>query len=80
MLEASAFQALQAQAPYRGIIKPPVELVVHDFGWAEQFFAARPLKSRVDGAVEGTIRYKKNGKYIDIAPDGSIVSFGKQYR
>ena len=35
-------------------------------------------KSRVDGAVEGTIRYKKNGKYIDIAPDGSIVSFGKQ--
>ena len=31
MLEASAFQALQAQAPYRGIIKPPVELVVHDF-------------------------------------------------
>ena len=43
-----------------------------------QFFAARPLKSRVDGAVEGTIRYKKNGKYIDIAPDGSIVLFGKQ--
>ena len=35
-------------------------------------------KSQVDGAVEGTIRYKKNGKYIDIAPDGSIVSFGKQ--
>lgn len=35
-------------------------------------------KSYVDGAVEGTIRYKKNGKYIDIAPDGSIVSFGKQ--
>lgn len=35
-------------------------------------------KSRVDGAVEDTIRYKKNGKYIDIAPDGSIVSFGKQ--
>lgn len=35
-------------------------------------------KSYVDGAVEGTIRYKKNGKYIDIAPDGSIISFGKQ--
>ena len=35
-------------------------------------------KSQVDGAVEGTIRYKNNGKYIDIAPDGSIVSFGKQ--
>ena len=33
MLEASAFQALQAQAPYRGIIKPPVELVVHDLAW-----------------------------------------------
>ena len=35
-------------------------------------------KSRVRGEVEGVIRYKKNGKYIDIAPDGSIVSFGKQ--
>ena len=34
--------------------------------------------SRVRGEVEGVIRYKKNGKYIDIAPDGSIVSFGKQ--
>lgn len=34
-------------------------------------------KSNVKGAVEGTIRYRKNGKYIDIAPDGSIVSFGK---
>ncbi|MDF9825376.1 hypothetical protein M2475_001831 [Breznakia sp. PF5-3] len=35
-------------------------------------------KSKVDGFVEGVIRYKKNGKYIDIAPDGSIVSFGAQ--
>uniref|UniRef100_UPI0036700CCA polymorphic toxin-type HINT domain-containing protein n=1 Tax=Paenibacillus farraposensis TaxID=2807095 RepID=UPI0036700CCA len=35
-------------------------------------------KSYVNEAVEGTIRYKKNGKYIDIAPDGTIVSFGKQ--
>ena len=35
-------------------------------------------KSHVRGEVEGVIRYKKNGKYIDIAPDGSIVSFGKQ--
>ncbi|WP_311295133.1 polymorphic toxin-type HINT domain-containing protein [Paenibacillus sp. MER TA 81-3] len=35
-------------------------------------------KSQVYGAVEGTIRYKKNGKYIDVAPDGTIVSFGKQ--
>lgn len=34
-------------------------------------------KSNVDGAVEGTVRYKKNGKYVDIAPDGTIVSFGK---
>ncbi|GGH61419.1 hypothetical protein GCM10008014_36840 [Paenibacillus silvae] len=34
-------------------------------------------KSTVSGAVEGTIRYKKNGKYVDIAPDGTIVSFGK---
>ncbi|WP_233277784.1 polymorphic toxin-type HINT domain-containing protein [Paenibacillus durus] len=34
-------------------------------------------KSYVDGAVKGTIRYKKNGKYVDIAPDGTIVSFGK---
>ncbi|RJE91288.1 hypothetical protein D3P07_04335 [Paenibacillus sp. 1011MAR3C5] len=34
-------------------------------------------KSPVSGAVEGTTRYKKNGKYIDIAPDGTIVSFGK---
>lgn len=31
MLEASAFQALQAEAPYRGRIKPPVELVVRDW-------------------------------------------------
>ena len=32
-------------------------------------------KSRVRGEVEGVIRYKKNGKYIDIAPDGSFVLF-----
>ena len=30
MLEASAFQALQVWAPYRGRNKPPVELVVRD--------------------------------------------------
>ena len=30
------------------------------------------------GEVEGAIRYKKNGKFIDIAPDGSIISFGRQ--
>ena len=36
------------------------------------------VKSKVKGAVEGVIRYKKNGKFIDIAPDGSIISFGNQ--
>ncbi|OOM72228.1 hypothetical protein [Clostridium sp. BL-8] len=35
-------------------------------------------KYGVDGAVEGTIRYVKNGKYIDLAPDGTIISFGKR--
>ena len=35
-------------------------------------------KSHVSGNTEGVVRYKKNGKYIDIAPDGSIISFGKQ--
>ena len=43
MLEASAFQALQAQAPYRGIIKPPVELVVHDLA-CEQIFQANKIE------------------------------------
>ena len=33
-------------------------------------------KSYVNGAVDGVIRYKKNGKYIDLAPDGTIISFG----
>ena len=35
-------------------------------------------KSPVAGATYGVIRYKKNGKYIDIAPDGTIIFFGKQ--
>lgn len=35
-------------------------------------------KSRVAGHTESVWRYKKNGKYIDIAPDGTIISFGKQ--
>ncbi|UPW84282.1 RHS repeat-associated core domain-containing protein [Lysinibacillus sp. Ag94] len=35
-------------------------------------------KSKVSGKVSGVIRYKKNGKYIDLAPDGSVFSFGKQ--
>jgi hypothetical protein len=46
---------------------------------AEQF--ARNLrgakKSKVRGSTEGVTRYKKNGKYVDLAPNGSIVSFGK---
>jgi RHS repeat-associated protein len=36
--------------------------------------------SYVDGKVEGVKRYKKNGKYIDIAPDGTIISFGTTKR
>ena len=35
-------------------------------------------KANISGETEGVIRYYKNGKYIDIAPDGRIVSFGKQ--
>ena len=35
-------------------------------------------KSYVDGDVDGVIRYKKNGKCIDIAPDETIVSYGAQ--
>lgn len=35
-------------------------------------------KSPVNGATQGITRYKKNGKYIDLAQDGSIISFGKQ--
>ncbi|NRQ57237.1 hypothetical protein HP425_28000 [Brevibacillus sp. HD1.4A] len=34
-------------------------------------------KNKVSGKVEGVVRYRKNGKYIDIAPDGTIISFGK---
>lgn len=35
-------------------------------------------KYPVKGEVEGVIRYVKNGKYIDLAPDGTIVSFGRR--
>ena len=35
-------------------------------------------KQSVDGFVDGVTRYIKNGKYIDIAPDGTIISFGKR--
>lgn len=37
-------------------------------------------KSEVKGATKGTIRYKKNGRYIDLAPSGKIVSFGSTGR
>jgi hypothetical protein len=30
----------------------------------------------VDGFTEGVVRYVKNGRYIDLAADGRIVSFG----
>lgn len=33
--------------------------------------------SNVSGEVPGVKRYRKNGKYIDLAPDGRIVSFGR---
>ncbi|MFL0582604.1 hypothetical protein ACH0B6_08530 [Solibacillus silvestris] len=33
--------------------------------------------SNVRGEVDGVKRYRKNGKYIDLAPDGRIVSFGR---
>ncbi len=35
-------------------------------------------KSFVDGCVDNVTRYSKNGKYVDIAPDGRIVSFGRK--
>lgn len=34
--------------------------------------------SPVHGYTPGVIRHKKNGKYIDIAPDGRIISYGSQ--
>ena len=43
---------------------------------------ARNLKrarkvGRVKGRTPGVIRYEKNGKYIDLAPNGDIISFGE---
>ncbi|MBD2181095.1 hypothetical protein H6S82_12755 [Planktothrix sp. FACHB-1355] len=45
---------------------------------AEQFKnnQKRAKSYPVDGANPGTKRYVKNGRYIDLAPDGRIVSFG----
>ena len=34
-------------------------------------------KKEIDGFIDGVIRYMKNGKYIDLAPDGTVVSYGK---
>lgn len=34
-------------------------------------------KSVVDGITEGVVRYRKNGVYINLAPDGRIISFGR---
>ena len=33
-------------------------------------------KRRVSGLVDNVVRYSKNGRYIDLAPDGTIISFG----
>ncbi|WP_437335245.1 PAAR-like domain-containing protein [Sorangium sp. So ce394] len=38
----------------------------------------RAQRSTVRGRIDGVVRYKKDGKYIDMAPDGSIISYGKQ--
>ena len=43
---------------------------------------ARNLKrarkvGRVKGRTPGVIRYEKNGRYIDLAPNGDIISFGE---
>ncbi|WP_207657832.1 hypothetical protein, partial [Lachnotalea glycerini] len=48
---------------------------------AEEF--ARNLKGArkaydIPGETPNITRYYKNGKYIDLAPDGTIISFGKQ--
>ncbi|AVQ47675.1 hypothetical protein [Clostridium botulinum] len=35
-------------------------------------------KYPVDGTVQGVTRYIKAGKYIDLSPDGTIISFGRR--
>lgn len=35
-------------------------------------------KRNIEGFTEGVKRFYKNNKYIDLAPDGSIISFGCQ--
>ena len=44
-----------------------------------EYFANNLRRARsfpVEGATEGVRRYVKAGRFIDIAPDGSILSFG----
>jgi pyocin large subunit-like protein len=36
----------------------------------------RATRSTPQGATEGVVRYAKTGRYIDLAPDGRIISFG----
>ncbi len=36
----------------------------------------RTQRSTPQGSTEGVIRYVKNGRYLDVAPDGRIISFG----
>ena len=36
----------------------------------------RAASAPVDGLTEGVTRYSKSGRYIDLAPDGRIISFG----
>ena len=40
--------------------------------------SSRWPSSSIEGVTEGVTRYTKNGKFIDLASDGRIVSFGKQ--
>lgn len=44
--------------------------------FARNLKRARNL-GEVDGATPGVIRYEKNGRYIDLAPNGDIISFGE---
>lgn len=34
-------------------------------------------KAPIRGVLQGVTRYYKNGRYIDLAPDGRIISFGE---
>lgn len=45
--------------------------------FSKQLRGSRVVRD-IQGYTENVTKYYKNGKYIDIAPDGRIVSFGKQ--